>query len=141
MTRIALMLLLLAPLGCVDAAQVHGAPMPPGAAQPVAAALAGFEDDEAAPRKFSGRVTEVCQAEGCWLILEDGGKAARVMMKDHAFAVPKDARGAAVVFGTLSARTLDEKTARHLADDAGKDVPLPQREYRIVATSVELQGG
>lgn len=139
MTRFASLLLLLAPFGCADAAQVYGAPMPSGAAQPVAAAVAGFDGAAAAPRKFSGRVTEVCQAKGCWLMLEAGGQAARVMMKDHAFAVPKQTRGEAIVFGTLSAETLDEATALHLADDAGEHAPVPAREFRIVATSVEVR--
>jgi hypothetical protein len=139
MTRLAL-LLLLAPFGCTDAAQVYGAPMPTGEVQPIAAAVAGFDPAATTPRKFSGRITEVCQAKGCWVMLEDGGQAARVMVKDHAFAVPKDARGAAIVCGTLAVKELDEKTARHLAADAGRDAPVPQREYRIVATSVEVQG-
>ena len=139
MMRLAL-LLLLAPFGCADAAQIYGAPMPAGDVQPIAAAVAGFDAAATAPRKFSGRITEVCQAKGCWVMLEEGGQAARVMMKDHAFAVPKDARGVAVVFGTLSAKELDDKTARHLADDAGRAEPVAKREFRIVATSVEVLG-
>lgn len=139
MMRFAL-LLLLAPIGCADAAQIFGAPMPAGEVQPIAAAVAGFDAAVTTPRKFSGRITEVCQAKGCWVMLEDGGQAARVMVKDHAFAVPKDARGEAVVFGTLAVKALDEKTARHLAADSGRDAPVPQREFRIVATSVEVQG-
>ena len=118
-----------------------GAAMPAGAAQPVAQALAQAGAEPGAPAKYAGRITEVCQAKGCWLMLEDGGQAARVMMKDHAFAVPKDARGPAVVYGTLQVKMLDEASAKHLAEDAGRATPAPTREYRIVATSVELQGG
>lgn len=119
----------------------YGEPMPAGEATPVSAALAGAGAEPGAPRKFSGRITEVCQAKGCWVMLEDDGRAARVMMKDHAFFLPKDTRGAAVVFGTLQARTLDAAAAQHLAEDAGKDEPAPTQEFRILATSVELLGG
>jgi hypothetical protein len=120
-----------------------GAAMPAGAAQPVSQALEQAEAEPGAPAKYAGRITEVCQAKGCWVMLEDGGQAARVMMKDHAFALPKDARGAAVVYGTLQRKTLDAATAQHLAEDAGASAktPVSSTEYRIVATSVELQGG
>lgn len=129
-----------APAAFAATSNVFGAPMPEGAATPIAAALAEATPD-AAQRKFAGRITEVCQAKGCWLMLEGDGQAARVMMKDHAFSVPKEARGGAVVHGTLSAQTLDAAQAQHLAEDAGRSAPVATREYRIVATSVELVGG
>jgi hypothetical protein len=120
-----------------------GAAMPAGEAHPVSHALAEAGAEPGAPAKYAGRITEVCQAKGCWVMLEDGGQAARVMMKDHAFALPKDARGAAVVYGTLQRKSLDAATAQHLAEDAGAGAkaPVADSEYRIVATSVELQGG
>ena len=141
MIRTLLLALLFAAPAAQAAPATYGEPMPAGEAVPVARALAEATPAPGAPRKFSGRITEVCQAKGCWVMLEDGGEAARVMMKDHAFAVPKDARGPAVVYGTLEVKTLDAAAAKHLAEDAGKDTPAARREYRIVASSVELAGG
>ena len=136
---VVLWLLFALPAAQASEARVFGAAMPAGAAQPIADAR--IDPAAATPGKFSGRIVEVCQAKGCWLMLEDGGRAARVMMKDHAFSVPKDASGAAIVFGTLSEKTLDAKTARHLAEDAGREEPVPTQELRIEALSVEWVGG
>jgi len=143
MTKSLLPLLMMFALPQVQAGatQVFGAAMPPGEAQPIAAAIAAASPPDAGPRKFSGRITDVCQAKGCWVMLEDEGYVARVMMKDHSVAVPKDTRGAAVVYGTLTVQTLDEKTAKHLAEDAGGTPPVAAREYRIKAVSVQMLGG
>lgn len=137
------LLLLALPQAQASPARVFGAAMPAGEAQPIAEAVAGEVVADAGARKFSGRITEVCQNKGCWVMLEDAGQVARVMMKDHSFTVPKDARGAARVYGILSVKELDQKTAAHLASDAGrKDAgrseTVPTREYRIEALSVEL---
>ena len=144
-TILFLPLLLAATAVAAAAPLIVGAAMPAGPALPVSQALAAATDQPGAPAKYSGRITEVCQAKGCWIMLEDGGQAARVMMKDHAFSVPKDARGAAVVYGTLQRKALDAQTAQHLAEDAGGTAaaaaPGPTTEYRIVATSVELPAG
>ncbi len=143
MTRSLLLSLLLLALPQAQASptRVFGAAMPAGEAQPIAEAVAGAVAADAGARKFSGRITEVCQNKGCWVMLEDEGTVARVMMKDHAFAVPKDTRGAVVVYGTLTVKALDEKTAKHLADDAGGTTPVPAREYRIDALSLQIVGG
>lgn len=90
------------------------------------------------PALFSGRITEVCQAEGCWLMIEENGQAARVMVKDHAFAVPKDASGRAVIYGVLSEKAIDGKTAAHLAEDSASGKPVAARELRIAATGIDI---
>lgn len=84
---------------------------------------------------FSGRITQVCQKQGCWLVLtgEEGGFA-RVAMHDHAFSVPKDASGPAVVYGTLSEKVNDKAEIDHLVKDGAK-APAP-RELSIDARSV-----
>lgn len=88
---------------------------------------------------FSGRITQVCQKQGCWMVLSaDNGEFARVVMHDHAFAVPKDARGEAVVYGTLSQKTLSAEEAEHLRKD-GAQAPAA-RELQIDATSVLIRG-
>jgi hypothetical protein len=121
-------------------ARSFGVAIPAGPAQSIATAKP--DADTAAPQKYSGRIVEVCQKKGCWAMLEDGGVAARVMMKDYAFLLPKDTSGAAVVYGTLIDKQLDEKTAKHLAEDAGRDTAnAPTRELRIEALGVELSDG
>ena len=123
------------------AAARFGEPLPEGEAQPVSRALAEATDEYGPLRKFSGRITEVCRNKGCWVMLESDGEVARVMMKDHGFAVPADARGDAVVYGRLQRRTLDEATARHLAEDAGGGGEAAREEYRIEAIGIELLDG
>jgi hypothetical protein len=107
-------------------------------ADSLAAALAKL--DAAKPSidgVFSGRVGKVCQKQGCWLQLLDGEQMARVMT-DHKFTVPKDLSGNALVIGTLERVELDEKEARHMAEDAGKafDPAASRVEYRIAARGV-----
>ncbi|MBX3726725.1 MAG: DUF4920 domain-containing protein [Xanthomonadales bacterium] len=120
---------------------VYGEAMPLGRPAAIGSVL-----DDAGPflrrrAKFEGRITQVCQNKGCWLVLADGERSARVFT-NHAFFLPMDSSGNAVVYGTLGQRTLSESFARHLAEDAGDDpssVSGPQVEYRIDAYSVELQ--
>jgi hypothetical protein len=112
-----------------------GAPMPEGEAIGIAAA-ADPSAVTGTPALYSGRITEVCQKQGCWLVLEQDGHSARVMVKDHAFAVPTDATGDAVVYGVLEAVAVDADEAEHLAAD-GAAAPA-ESELRIVATAVRV---
>ncbi len=87
---------------------------------------------------FSGRITQVCQKQGCWLVLgADNGEFARVFMHDHAFSVPKDAAGEAIVYGTLGEKTLSAEEAEHLKKDGAKATAT--RELQIDATSVVIR--
>lgn len=129
-------------LGSVAVAADFGAPMPDGPALSVAEAVDGFVAADSAPRKYHGRVAQVCRKKGCWMELEQDGRSARVTMLDYGFFLPKDAQGRAVVYGSLDQVELDEKTAAHFAADAG--VPAaeqPRREFRIVAHAVRLEPG
>jgi hypothetical protein len=89
---------------------------------------------------FSGRVVEVCQNKGCWAVLEDQGQAARLMMRGHAFSIPKDYRGPAVVWGRLDQVEMSAAMAQHLAEDAGRSEPVAQVEYRIDTMGIRLEG-
>lgn len=87
---------------------------------------------------YSGRITSVCQAQGCWLVLSgDQGEFARVLMHEHGFSVPKDARGEAVVYGTLAEKQRSAEELAHLAKD-GAEEPAA-RELEIDATSVLIR--
>jgi hypothetical protein len=118
--------------------RVYGDAMPDGEARPIAAALTEIEALAGRPAKFAGRIVQVCQNKGCWLILEDEGRHARVKTRDHAFFVPPDAPGRAVVYGVLAEVELKPEMARHLAEDAGASEPVPTREFQIVADAVAL---
>jgi hypothetical protein len=129
--------LLLSPL--LANAGVHGLePMPEGAATPISAALADFDAHAQGRQKFSGRIVEICQNKGCWVVLEDEGSSARVMMHEHKFGIPKDASGTAIVYGQLERKTLDPKQREHLA--AESKGPVEEVEYRIDAFAVEVEG-
>lgn len=114
-----------------------GAPMPPGDAVAISSVAADPAAHVGKAGKFSGRITQVCQKKGCWVVLEQDGQTARVMAKDHGFAVPKDASGDAVAYGVLQEEPISAEHARHLVEEDGASAPAAQ-ELRIVATSIEL---
>lgn len=134
MIRLACLSLLLPCALAFAGPREFGAPMPGGEAVPLRALLEA--SPAAGPVKTEGRITEVCQKEGCWLVLADGTGFARVRMADHAFAVPRDASGRAHVYGTLEEVAVAPAEAEHLRED-GATAPA-EREYRIEATSVLL---
>ena len=115
----------------------HGAPMPEGDAMPVTALLAHADQHSGHAMKFSGRITEVCQKTGCWVMLDAGGTGIRVRTK-HDFFVPKDVSGSAVVYGTLEPVEVSEEQAKHYVDD-GNAAAKPGREWQIIATSIVIE--
>lgn len=116
----------------------YGAIMPTGEPVMISRAAKEPQAHTEAPQAFQGRITEVCQKQGCWMVLEDGGSFARVFMSGHSFSVPKDARSTAVVYGKLSVKKLDDKEIAHLASEGSK----PQaQELQIDASSVWISGG
>ena len=137
---LSLSLLLFAPAAFAGEAKTYGEALPKAtAAVPISVAAADTDAYVGKANRFSGRITEVCQKEGCWMMLEDDGQVARVMMHDHAFAIPKDASGPAEVYGVLSVKQLSKEAAEHLAEDGNGILP-PEREIRIDATGVRIDG-
>ena len=114
-----LSLLIFSSLALASEPKTYGEALPEATAVPISIAAADADAYVCKANRFSGRITEVCQKEGCWMMLEDNGEVARVMMHDHAFAVPKDASGRAEVHGVLSVK---------------------ERELRIDATGVRIEG-
>ena len=119
------------------AAADFGAPLPEGDAIDIATAAADPAAVTGEPALYRGRITEVCQKQGCWVVLEHDGHSARVMAKDHGFAVPKDASGDAIVHGVLHAEPISPDHARHLVEDDGASAPADS-ELRITATSIRV---
>lgn len=118
--------------------RTYGAPMPDGEAMGIAAAVADADGLAGTPAKFSGRITQVCQKMGCWVILEDNGEHARVMARDHAYGIPTDSTGRAEVYGVMEVREISQEQADHFAEDAGQTGEVALREYRITADSIVL---
>ena len=89
-----------------------------------------------------GQIKQVCQKKGCFFILADGEKEARITFKDYSFFIPTNTAGKKVVLkGTFNVKELSEEKAKHYARDAGEDpekVKGPQEEYSLVATSVKI---
>lgn len=128
------------PIAVTAEGSVFGAalPDPMPAAVDIDAAAANVAAHTGAPAAFSGRITQVCQKKGCWIVLAgDHGGLARVFMHGHAFSVPTDSSGAAVVYGTLSEKQLGTAEIEHLKDD-GAQAPA-QRELQIDARSVLIR--
>ena len=116
-----------------------GAPFAMTEAQPLATVLASELPTDAV--KVSGTVEAVCQKKGCWMVIKDGEMTARVLVKDHAFAIPFDGKGkSALVEGTLEAKELSEANVAHLKQDGDDTLEGdgPRKEYFLHATSVEL---
>ncbi len=131
---------LLAFVAAVNAGDVtsYGKPLPAGTSTPIAQALADFDTHAGKPARFSGRIAQVCQAKGCWIVLEDDGQTARVMFGKHAFEVPKDSTGRAEVHGVLSRKQLTPAQVKHLEEDS-KGLAVSPVEYSILADGVVLQ--
>ncbi|MGM0574786.1 MAG: DUF4920 domain-containing protein [Myxococcota bacterium] len=108
----------------------------------LAAVLSG-DDVPDAPVRVSGTIEEVCQKAGCWFVLEDGEKKARITM-GRAFTVPKDSKGRkAQVEGTVTVRTFTEEQVKHLEADRGGDpskVEGSRKEFVLKATGATIEG-
>jgi hypothetical protein len=102
------------------------------------------------PFQVAGRVTEVCQAMGCWVMLTDAdGRLLRFQSEKHDLGFPMKASVGrqARVEGTLARYELTKEEAlaeaKHRAEDAGKKFdPLtvkgPQVVYQIEGNAAEL---
>jgi len=128
------------PIAVTAQGSVYGAalPDPMPVAIDIDAAAANIAAHTGTTAAFSGRITQVCQKKGCWIVLagENGGLA-RVFMHDHSFSVPTHSSGAAVVYGTLSEKQLSTAEIEHLKED-GAQTPA-QRELQIDAQSVLIR--
>ena len=85
-------------------------------------ALALLDSSTSASCTVMGNVSEICQAEGCWLKLSlSDGSGLLVMMKEHSFAVPKTINGKSVFVGGIITRdTTSVATLQEYAKEDGK---------------------
>lgn len=133
-------LLLALVAGSVHAGDVvsYGKPLPAGPSMALSAAIADFDARANKPGRFKGRIAEVCQAEGCWMMLEDEGRVARVKFGDHAFLIPKDSSGRAEVHGVLSRKHLTPEQVAHFREE-GKGLEVAPVEYHVLADGMTLE--
>ena len=139
--RFLLPVLLFAAAGAVHAGETshYGKPLPDMKAVSIAEAVAGYDTHAGKQQRYSGRITEVCQKKGCWMVLEDNGQTARVMFgEDHDLVVPMDSHGRAEVGGVLSRKDLSPEEVEHMKAD-GKGLAVSPVEYRILADSVTIE--
>jgi hypothetical protein len=99
--------------------------------------------------QVKGKVTEVCQMMGCWMMLTDSeGNKIRIKVKDGEITFPKDAAGkTAIAEGKLVKIELTAEKAveqaKHEAQENGRtfdpaSVKGPQTIYQIQGTGAVL---
>lgn len=97
--------------------------------------------------KFIAKVTDVCQAKGCWMKLElQGGQETMVRFKDYGFFMPKDIKGKEVIVNGLAfVEEMSIKDQKHYAEDGGKSkeeiekITQPKKSFGFEADGVLLK--
>ena len=93
---------------------------------------------------LEGKISDVCQMKGCWLMLSDGERAIRIKFENYSFFVPKDSHGKKVrAEGRLVQETLSEDMARHYAAEESRksdpsEIKGPQRVVTLEAAGVAI---
>ena len=107
-------------------------------------ALADTEKFSGKTIKVEGKIADVCQERGCWLVVTDGELQMRVKFKDYGFFVPKDASGRRVILeGIIEKKTISEDHAKHIAQESGGKqdpgkIKGPQEIIQMTAAGVEI---
>lgn len=101
---------------------IYGDSIPNGNIIQLVAISTAMKDEKKMDLKIRGKVEEVCQEKGCWMIMKLGnGEEMRVTFKDYKIFVPKDLAGKEVVLDGFAYRdTTSIETLRHYAKDGGK---------------------
>lgn len=96
--------------------------------------------------RVEGRVADVCQKMGCWMVIAEGDQSMRVLMKDHAFSVDKQGAGSTCqIDGIVEAKTIDPKTVEHFESESAEGAVIPEKQaksdvvYQFVAAGVRLK--
>ena len=98
---------------------------------------------------LKAKVSEVCQAKGCWMNLVDNNGVVQeelfVKFHDYGFFVPKDIAGREVIVeGVAYKEETSVEELKHYAEDAGKSeeeiaaITEPVSEMKFMATGVVL---
>lgn len=103
-----------------------------------------MRDESKMNMTIRGKVNEVCEKKGCWLIMKlSNGDDMRVTFKDYKIFLPKDVTGKEVVLdGFVYSDTTSVEKQRHYAEDAGKSaaeiakITTPKKELSFEAKGV-----
>lgn len=116
------------------------------AVTPAADLLARPADFVGKSVRVEGRVADVCQKMGCWMVIAEGDQSMRVLMKDHAFSVDKQGAGSTcLVDGVVEAKPIDPKTVEHFESESAEGAVIPEKQaktdvvYQLVAAGVRLK--
>ncbi|MBI3258114.1 MAG: DUF4920 domain-containing protein [Ignavibacteriae bacterium] len=95
--------------------------------------------------RVEGDCYQVCQTEGCWLVVTDGKQKLHVIVKDKDFAAPMDCGGKKIALeGKVQEQLTNEDDAREYAGQAGRSeaetnaIIGDQRVPVFVITSMEV---
>lgn len=131
------------PKGDAKKGMTFGAKTTADGAIPVSDLPGKLNGAEPATVKVTGKVKEVCKAEGCWLKMETAEGAMMIKMKDHSFFVPVSMNGKTIVVDGIA--TLKETSVdmlKHYAEDAGKTkaeidaITQPKKEITMQAKGI-----
>ena len=93
-----------------------------------------------------GRVADVCQKAGCWLVLAEGENSIRVRTKAHKFLVAKDSTGStARIEGVVQSSKLDPKKVAHYESESINKEIIPEKQiksdvvYELIASGIAMQ--
>lgn len=131
------------PKGPADPGMSFGAKTSAEGAIPVNELPSKLKGAEPTEVKVTGKVVEVCKAEGCWLRMETASGPMLIKMKDHAFLVPLSMNGKTIVAeGTATLKETSVEMLRHYAEDAGKSkaeieaIKEPKKEITMQAKGI-----
>ena len=100
---------------------------------------------------LTAKVSDVCQAKGCWMnlvdpVTGDSLNTLFVQFQDYGFFMPKDIAGREVVIeGVAYTEETSVEDQRHYAEDAGQSaeeiaaITTPVKEKKFMATGVVLK--
>jgi len=95
--------------------------------------------------RVTGKVSDVCQKMGCWMVITDADKHMRITTKDHKFFVAKDGAGATCdLEGTVIKREANPERTAHYKSEQSEGAPMPEAEvagkatYEIVASAIRF---
>lgn len=95
--------------------------------------------------RVTGKVSDVCQKMGCWMVITDADKHMRITTKDHKFFVAKDGAGAICdLEGTVVKREANPERTAHYKSEQSEGAPMPEAEvegkatYEIVASAIRF---
>ena len=126
----------------------YGAPFSLDESQLVQASelLAHPEQHLSGPILVEGRVVDVCQKAGCWMVIAEGEQTMRVLMKDHDFSVNKQGAGSTCrIEGIVEVKVLDPKEVAHLESESAALELMPERRavdnkmYQFIASGVAMK--